>query len=239
MRIKTKLIGTSIIPILFYSVFIYYGFYIFNNNSQNDSNNNLAFAQVQTEFSISVEHLINENSPVLGDDNAPVTIFDFSDFQCPMCARYSKNIEPSIIADYVNTGKVKLVYKHFAIFGQDSINAAKVSQCVNEQGKFGDFKKILYDNQKGPNTGWASKDNLINFASQIPEINLESLNSCVISNKYDSMINTDLLQAMAYNFAGTPAFIVVKSDGSSPEVIGGAYPFPLFKSIIEKKLAGE
>ncbi len=238
MCIKTKLASTSLKLIFLYSVFLYSGFYIFNN-SQNDSNNNLAFAQLQTEFSISLEHLINENSPVLGDDDAPVTIFDFSDFQCPMCARYSKNIEPSIIADYVNTGKVKLVYKHFAIFGQDSINAAKVSQCVNEQGKFGEFKKILYDNQKGPNTGWASKENLINFASQIPEINLESLNSCVKSTRYDSMINTDLLQAMAYNFAGTPAFIVVKNDGSNPEVIGGAYPYPLFRSIIEKKLAGE
>ena len=237
MCIKTKLASTSFKLIFLYSVFLYSGFYIFNN-SQNDSNNNLAFAQLQTEFSISLEHLINENSPILGDDDAPVTIFDFSDFQCPMCARYSKNIEPSIIADYVNTGKVKLVYKHFAIFGQDSINAAKVSQCVNEQGKFGEFKKILYDNQKGANTGWASKENLINFASQIPEINLESLNSCVNSTRYDSMINTDLLQAMAYNFAGTPAFIVVKSDGSNPEVIGGAYPYPLFRSIIEKKLGG-
>lgn len=238
MCIKTKLADTSLRLIFLYSIFLYSGFYIFNNN-QNDSNNNLAFAQLQTEFSISLEHLINENSPVLGDDDAPVTIFDFSDFQCPMCARYSKNIEPSIIADYVNTGKVKLVYKHFAIFGQDSINAAKVSQCVNEQGKFGQFKKILYDNQKGPNTGWAGKDNLVQFASQIPEINLNHLNSCVKSTRYDSMINADLLQAMAYNFAGTPAFIVVKSDGSNPEIIGGAYPFPLFKSVIEKKLTGE
>jgi len=84
-----------------------------------------------------------------------------------------------------------------------------------------------------------SKDNLVQFASQIAEINLNSLNSCINSNKYDSMINADLLQAMAYNFAGTPAFIVVKSDGTEPEIIGGAYPFPLFKSVIEKKLAGD
>ena len=53
------------------------------------------------------------------------------------------------------------------------------------------------------------------------------------------MINSDLLQAMAYNFTGTPSFIVVKSDGTEPEIIGGAYPFPLFKSVIEKKLTGE
>lgn len=238
MSLKSRFASTSLMIIFLTSTFLYSGLNLTNNNNNTD-NNNSAFAQTQGEFSISIEQLINENSPVLGDDNAPVTIFDFSDFQCPMCARYAKNTEPLIIENYVNTGEVKLVYKHFAVLGQDSITAAKISQCVNEQGKFWEFNKIVYNNQKGPNSGWASKENLVQFASQIPQINIESLNSCVNSTKYDSMINNDLLQAMAYNFAGTPSFIVVKSDGTKPEIIGGAYPFPLFKSVIEKKLSEE
>jgi protein-disulfide isomerase len=194
---------------------------------------------MQDEFAIPIEQLIDENSPVLGSDDAPVTIFDFSDFQCPMCARYAKNTEPLIIENYVNTGKVKLVYKHFSILGQDSINAAKVSQCVNEQGQFWEFNKILYNNQKGPNSGWASKDNLVQFASQIPEVDIQILKSCIDGNKYESQIFNNLEQVKIFNFSGTPAFIVVNSDGSKPEIIAGAFPFTLFKSLIDKKLSGE
>jgi protein-disulfide isomerase len=184
-----------------------------------------------------MQQLITENSPVLGNDDAPIAIFDFSDFQCPMCARYSKNTEPLIVENYVNKGDVKIIYKHFAILGQDSITAAKVSQCANEQGYFWEFNKLLYENQQGSNSGWASKENLIEYASQIPEINIESLKSCVDTTKYDSMIDNELLQAKTYAFPGTPAFIIVNSDGSKPEILIGAHPFPSFQSMIDKKLS--
>ena len=131
------------------------------------------------------------------------------------------------------------MYKHFAILGQDSIDAAKVSHCVNEQGKFWQFNKILYENQEGANSGWANKDNLIRLASQIPQVDIQMLTTCIDADKYDSLIFKNLEQAKKFNFSGTPAFIIVNSDGTNPEIIVGAYPFQSFQSLIDKKLTGE
>ena len=227
----------SVFGIMSYSIV----FSLIFSFSLSNIDNNFVFAQQTSpgEFSLPIDQLLTNHTPVLGNDDAPVTIFDFSDFQCPLCKRYALNTEPLIIENYVNSGKVKLAYKHFTIFGLDSTNAAKVSQCANEQGKFWEFNTIVYENQKGTNSGWAAKDKLLTLASQIPDLDVELLKSCTDSNKYDSMIGADLLQAKAFNFSGTPSFIIVNSDGSKPDIIGGAYPYPLFQDAIDKKLAGE
>ena len=77
----------------------------------------------------------NTNSPTLGNSDAPITIIDFSDFQCFMCARYVKNTEPIINETYIQTGKAKLVFKHFPIRGFDSMGASIAAQCINDQGQ--------------------------------------------------------------------------------------------------------
>ncbi|MGD1838890.1 MAG: DsbA family protein [Nitrososphaeraceae archaeon] len=238
MSFNSKNIIANTIFIFIISSFLLSSNYI---NGNNVHNNNLVFAQQSSsgEFSIPIDQLITKDTPVLGNDDAPVTIFDFSDFQCPLCKRYALNTEPSIIENYVDTGKVKIAYKHFTIFGPDSTTASKISQCAKEQGKFWEFSKLAYENQKGTNSGWAGKDNLITLASQIPDLDLESLKSCADSTKYDFMIGNDLLQAKAFNFSGTPSFIIVNSDGSKPEIIGGAYPYPLFQDALDKKLSGK
>lgn len=173
----------------------------------------------------------------MGNPSAHVTLIEFGDFQCPFCDRFAKDTEPQINQTYIQTGKVNMMFVHFTIYGPDSITAAVAAQCVNDQGKFWNLYDILYKNQGAVNSGWANKDNLKKFALQIPGLDMQKLNSCLDSGKYVSLVENDLNFAASLGLQGTPAFIIEKSDGSNPELLPGAYPFPAFQELINKKLA--
>jgi protein-disulfide isomerase len=188
--------------------------------------------------SLSVHTLLQQGAPFLGKPSAPLTIIEFGDFQCPFCDRFAKDTEPQINQTYIQTGKVNMIFKHFTIYGPDSITAAIASQCANDQGKFWNFYELLYKNQGAVNSGWANKDNLKKFASQIGGLDTQKFNSCLDSGKYISLVRNDLAFATSLGLQGTPAFIIEKSDGSKPELLPGAYPFPAFQALINKKLSG-
>ena len=194
----------------------------------NDNNNEL-----------SIENLIKSGSPMLGNPNALVSILDFSDFQCPNCGRHVKNTEPILNETYIQTGKASLVYKYFPIVGFDSMNPALAGQCSHEQGKFWQFHQMLFANQKPIDSGWVSKDNLKNFASQIPGLDLQKFSECLDSERYKNHINKDLEMAKKFQLRATPSFIIVNNDGTDPEILTGAHPFPSFAAIIENKLVEE
>ncbi len=190
-----------------------------------------------TESPLSLSNLIEQGSPYLGDLSAPITIVDFSDFQCHLCARYVKNTEPLINETYLQTGKVALVFKHLPNRGFDSMGAHLAAQCVKDQGKFWVFHKILYENQQRIDSGWVNEENLRRLASEIPGLNMEDFVLCFNSQKYKTFVESDVKLAHSLQFFDTPSFVIVNSnDGSDPERIIGAQPFPSFKSVIDRKL---
>jgi protein-disulfide isomerase len=187
---------------------------------------------------LSLLSLREEGSPIIGNTSAPITVVEFGDFQCHFCGRFARATEPQINQTYIQTGKINLVFKHFVTHGPDSMSAAIASQCANEQGGFWKFYELLYGNQGEENSGWASVDNLKKFASQIPGMNTSKFNSCLDNQKYKSIVDNDTAFAYKSGFQGTPTFIVEKSDGSDPQVLLGAYPFPVFQAILDKKISG-
>jgi len=187
---------------------------------------------------LSLHHLIKNGSPFQGNVSAPITIIDFSDFQCYLCNRYVKNTEPLINQSYIQTGKVALVFKHVPNRGLDSMDAALAAQCTNEQGKFWQFHNLLYSNQKLIDSGWVSKENLKNFALQIPGLDSQQFDSCFDSEKYKSFVQKDTDLALSFGFMETPSFIIENSNGSNPEMLAGAHPFESFKAVIDKKISG-
>ena len=180
--------------------------------------------------------LIKEGHPYLGSQSAPVSVIEFSDLQCDLCARYVKNTEPKINETYVQTGKVTLVFRHLPNRGFDSMPAAVAAQCANDQGKFWQFHNLLYGNQGPIDSGWANKDSLKRFASQISGLNMQEFDSCFDSQKYKSFVENDISLAHSLGFTETPSFIIVKSDGSNPQKLEGPQPFPAFKALIDKEL---
>ena len=187
---------------------------------------------------LSLSALRQQGVSLLGNPSAPVTIIEFGDFQCPFCDRFAKETEPQINQTYIQTGKVNMLFVHFTIYGPDSVTAAMAALCINDQGRFWNLYNILYKNQGAVNSGWANKDNLKKFASQIPGLDTQKFNSCLDSGKYISLVQNDLALAASLGLQGTPGFIIEKSDGSNPELLPGAYPFPAFQSLINKKLTG-
>src|SRR5215204_1850627 len=195
----------------------------------------LELQQKNTDLTLST--LTREGSPLLGNPAALVTIIDFSDFQCYLCARYVKATEPSIKDAYVETGQVVLVFKHLPNRGFDSLGASIAAQCTHEQGKFWDFHKILYENQKPIDSGWVNQENLKKFASKINGLDIEKFNECLDSQKYKEFVQKDIDLGSSFGFQDTPSFVIVNSkDDSDPEILKGAHPFPSFKAIIDEKL---
>ena len=184
-----------------------------------------------------LQDLIRNGSPFQGKVSAPITIIDFSDFQCYLCNRFVKNTEPLMNQSYIQTGKVALVFNHLPNRGFDSMGAALAAQCTNDQGKFWQFHNLLYSNQKAIDSGWVSKENLKNFASQIPGLDIKRFDRCFDSEKYRSFVQKDIELALSFGFKETPSFIVENSNGSSQETMSGALPFESFKAVIDKKIS--
>jgi protein-disulfide isomerase len=197
-----------------------------------------AFAQIQQNAALSLSNLIKQGAAYQGTTSAPVTLIDFSDLQCHLCDRFVKATEPIINSTYVQTGKVAFVFLHLPNRGFDSFPAALAAQCTNDQGKFWQYHNLLYDNQGPIDSGWASKDNLKKFASQITGLDMQKFNSCFDSQKNNPIVENNVALAHSLGFTQTPSFIIVKNDGSNPQKLEGPQPFPEFKFLLDKELGG-
>jgi len=232
-------IRSNLLSVIVVMIALVSGILLFSPNIISLNQSILVMAQTDDSISssFSLSNLVEQDSPYLGDLSAPITIIDFSDFQCHLCARHVKNTEPIINETYIQTGQVALVFKHLPNRGFDSLGAHLAAQCTNDQGKFWQFYKLLYENQQAIDSGWVSKDSLKKFASQISGLEKDQFNTCFDSQTYKESIDNDVKLAHSQGFFDTPSFIVVDStDGSDPEIIRGAQPFPAFQSVIEKKL---
>ena len=122
---------------------------------------------------ITITTFLANGSPILGNPNAPVTLVEFGDYQCHFCNVFFHSTEEDILTNYVETGKVKMIFKDYNIIGPDSISASHGAHCANEQDAFWEYHDILYSNWTGENNGWASSENLKKFAQEI-DLNMET-----------------------------------------------------------------
>ena len=187
---------------------------------------------------LSFKSLTSDSSPAQGSASAPVTIVEFGDFQCEFCARFAKETEPQIYQNYISTGKVNMVFKHLVHYGSDSDLAASASQCANDQMKFWDYYHILYTDQDSFMLSKDTKSALKALASRIDGLDADKFASCLDGGIYKDIARKDTKLADSLGFLDTPTFLIVKSDGSSPQTLVGAYPFGTFKAILDKELEG-
>ena len=179
-----------------------------------------------------------DNDPIIGNPTAPITIIEFSDFQCPFCARFHVETFPSIMNEYIDKGQVKLVFRDFPIqsIHPNALPASVASECANEQGKFKEMHDKLFENQKE----WSNQslDNLmITFTQYALDIGLEdeTFDTCLKNGKYVEEIQKDLDDGRNYGITGTPGFFVGNDQIGFVE-LKGAQPFENFKKVIDSQL---
>ena len=148
----------------------------------------------------------------LGPVDAPVVVEVYSDFQCPACRSFSADIEPQIVQNYVETGQVRYVYRHFPflddrVAGNESDQAANASMCAAEQGRFWDYHDILFANWNGENRGAFSDRRLEAFAEALG-LDMGAFRQCFNENRFEDQINADLEQGIQAGVQGTPTVFV-------------------------------
>ena len=179
-----------------------------------------------------------DDDPVIGDPNAPISIIEFSDFQCPFCARFHIQTLPSILEEYVDQGKVKLIFRDFPIqnIHPNALPASVAAECANEQGKFKEMHDKLFDNQKEW-SGLETANAMLLFSQYALEIGLEQeiFDSCLTNGKYIEEIRNDLNDGRTYGVSGTPGFFIGNDQIGYVE-LKGAQPFESFKKVIDAQL---
>lgn len=179
---------------------------------------------------------ITSSTPVSGSKQAPVTIFEFGDFQCTFCDQWFKTQEPLVVSNLVNTSQAKLAWKDFDYYGPDSTYASQAAYAAMEQGKFWQFHDLLYANQGAPNSGWASQANLEKFAQQLG-LNMTAFDQSFNSGKYTSLIKGNFADGQQLGVNGTPTFFVVGPTGKVVQIVG-AQPYSVFQQAVSSVSSG-
>lgn len=191
-------------------------------------------ATPSTNPDISKVNLANE--PFIGSATAPVTIAYWFDYQCPFCKQDEETVLPQIIINYVNTGKVKIVFKDFAFLGPDSQTLGAYAHAVwaVDPGKFYVWHKAIFDNQGTENTGWATQSKIISITTSVLGVNETSKVSQLVTTNagtYQQVMDADKAEAGKFGIQGTPAVLL------DTQVITGAQPYTTFQAAINAVLA--
>ncbi|MCG8626708.1 MAG: DsbA family protein [Proteobacteria bacterium] len=180
-----------------------------------------------------------DDDPVLGNPDAPVTIIEFSDFQCPFCARFHSETLPHIIENYVDTGQAKLVYRDFPLqnIHPNAVPAAVAAECADEQGMYWEYHDTLFENV----AVWGGLDlasAVGQFEAYAAEMGLDegSFSECLETGRYISEVTNDYTDGASYGVSGTPAFFL-GNDQVGYYYISGARPYSEFQFAIEQILS--
>ncbi|GMT42085.1 MAG: thioredoxin [bacterium] len=175
-----------------------------------------------------------KGDPVMGSSGAKVFMVEFSDYECPFCAGFYRNTLPKIRKKYINTGKVKHVYKDFPLsFHKKAAKAAEAAYCAGEKGKFWEMHDMIFSNQKR-----MSISDLVKNAKKLG-LKKRDFKKCLKEGRYANDIQKDFRAGGASGVRGTPSFIVGRLNGKGEvegSMLRGAQPFEVFESAIDAML---
>ena len=247
---KSKFNKLIIITIITIGVAAFFaGSYSSNLNSDQISEKDLDDAIAKIELKILQNQLptkqqspplkiSEDNDPIIGNMDAEITIIEFTDFQCPFCARFHVQTLPTIMDEYINKGTVKLVFRDFPIqsIHPNALPASVAAECANEQKKFKEMHDVLFEKQNK----WSNQniETVMNtFSQYASDLGLEekAFDSCLKNGKYIEEIQKDLDDGRTYGISGTPGFFIGNDQIGFIE-LKGAQPFENFKKVIDNQL---
>ena len=179
------------------------------------------------------EFLIQADDVVRGDPKAPITLVEYSDFTCHFCKKFFHDTFPKLLSEYIETGKVRFVYRDFPRGLGSPLRAADAARCAGEQNAYWPMHDRLFNSD-----GQFSSENLNAFAAEL-KLEQGQFSQCLDAHKYFPDIEKDLKDAGTLGIRGTPAFVIFPTQvPNDPNLIliPGAFPYETFKEEIEKLL---
>ena len=167
-----------------------------------------------------------KDSYALGPADAPITIVEFSDYQCPYCRRWHEEVYEPLLAAY--PGKIRFVYRHLPLTSihPDAFPAAEAVMCAGEQDAYWQFHEKLFSNETLGSAVYSQ------YAQDLG-LNMQSFEGCLSERKYQEAVQADVDFAIDLGIRSTPTFFI---NGLA---VVGAQPLDVFKQVIDKDLAGE
>jgi protein-disulfide isomerase len=177
-------------------------------------------------------------NPLLGNKESPLTLIEFSDYQCPYCARSTQTTLPALKAEYIDTGKLRYVFRDFPIdqLHPHARKAAEAAHCAGDQGKYWEMHDVLFQNHKALHV-----EQLKGYAHRLG-LDATTFDACLEQGRYAAEVQKDLEDGTAAGVQGTPGFFLGKtrSDDTIQGVfIRGAQPIAAFQQAIERLLGGK
>jgi protein-disulfide isomerase len=167
-----------------------------------------------------------EGTPMLGSSEAPVTIVEFTDYQCPFCRQFHMTTFNELKKNYIDTGKARFYSRDMPLdFHANAMRAAQAARCANEQGQFWKLRDVM-----GANPDKLDMPSLTGFALNL-KLDVPKFTECVESGKFKNAVQTDVLEAMKIGAEGTPAFVIGRStpEGVEGSLVVGALPYAVFE----------
>ncbi|MGV0838368.1 DsbA family protein [Mycolicibacterium thermoresistibile] len=167
-----------------------------------------AAADDGTSGSAGVERRQPDDPFALGEPDAPVAMVVFSDYRCPFCAKFSQDTQPELVERFVDDGTLRIEWRDYPIFGDQSMLAARAGRAAAEQGKFWEFNDAVYAASPDRAKAEFTEQSLIGFAEQAGVPDIERFTAGMRSDDYDNAINADLDQGNSIGVPSTPAFLI-------------------------------
>jgi protein-disulfide isomerase len=165
---------------------------------------------------------IPQHGITLGRPDAPVTITEFADLQCPFCQEYTVSESPTIVSKYVRTGKIKFVFRNLTFIGPQSTPAAQAAAAAGLQNKLWDFADIFYANQGEENSGYVTNTFLTRIGSKVDGLSVDQMMSARTSRAVAQQLVEARTLAKANHVTGTPTFIVLRAGRKPVKVFGAS-----------------
>jgi len=186
--------------------------------------------------SVNIKDVQTNGEPFIGNPNAPVTIAEWFDYQCPFCKQWEISTLPQILQNYVNAGKVRVVFKDFQFLGPDSMVDAEWARSIWSlyPNQFLAWRTAIYSSEPQENSMSASANLafLKTTTATVQGIDVAKVEADVAANqvKYDAQINADKTEAAKFGISATPSFVI------GTQMIAGAYPYATFQQAIDQEL---
>jgi protein-disulfide isomerase len=175
---------------------------------------------------------IPQRGNVLGRPDAPVTIVEYADYQCPYCARWALDTLPALVDEYVRPGKAKIVFQGIAILGEDSATALETAVAAAAQDKLWHVSELLFHNQGDENAGWVTDDLLQEIGASVPGLDAEALMDSRELPAVAAAIGNAQAAAQGAGVMGTPFFEIGRTGGPMTQ-LQGARPVADFRSVLD------